>query len=145
MITEKWFNGNENNLKDVTFIRTEVFIKEQKIDEIEEFDGTDQKYNSKILVLYNDNKPFATGRLIEIGEKLFIGRVAILKEYRGLNYGIILLEKLIEKAKTEFNHKEIFIHAQSYTKAFYEKVGFISFGEEFLEANIPHLHMKINL
>lgn len=145
MTTEKWFNGNENNLKDVIFIRREVFIKEQKIDEIEEFDGTDQKYNSKIIVLYNNKKPFATGRLIEIDGKLFIGRIAILKEYRGLNYGIILLEKLIEKAKTEFKHKEIFIHAQSYAKAFYEKVGFTSFGEEFLEANIPHLHMKINL
>ncbi|MDE6182076.1 MAG: GNAT family N-acetyltransferase, partial [Eubacteriales bacterium] len=104
-----------------------------------------EKYNSKIIVLYNNEKPFATGRLIEIDEKLFIGRIAILKEYRGLNYGKILLEKLIEKAKTDFKYNEIFIHAQSYAKAFYEKVGFISFGEEFLEADIPHLHMKINL
>lgn len=145
MITEKWFNGNENNLDDCMLIRTQVFIDEQCIEKEIEFDGTDQKYNSKIIVLYKNEKPFATGRIIEIENKLFIGRVAILKQYRGLNYGKMLIEKLIEKCKTEFNYKEIYIHSQSYAKAFYEKCGFTAFGEEFLEANIPHLNMKINL
>lgn len=144
MITEKWFNGNEPNLNDVKFIRTQVFINEQCIDEKEEFDGTDEKFNSKIVVLYDNNKPFATGRLIEINNKLFIGRVAILKQYRGLNYGKKLMETLIQKAK-QLNYKEIYIHAQSYAKKFYEKCGFIVFGEEFFEANITHLNMKIDL
>lgn len=145
MITEKWFDGNKHNLDDTNFIRKEVFIKEQGISESDEYDGTDEKFNSKIIVLYDNEKPFATGRLIEMENKLFIGRLAILKQYRGLKYGKIIINKLIEKAKLEFNYKEIYIHAQSYAKPFYEKCGFIAFGEEFLEADIPHLHMKIDL
>lgn len=147
MIAEKWFDGNlpMENLKDAIFIRKEVFIKEQGIDEKDEFDNTDAKFNSKIIVLYKNEEPFATGRLIEKDNKLFIGRVAILKEFRGLNYGIILMEKLIEKAKEYFKYNEIYIHSQSYAIGFYEKLGFVAFGKEFLDANIKHFNMKLNL
>lgn len=147
MIKEKWLEGSLpiQNLEDAIFIRKEVFIKEQGVNEADEFDGTDAKFNSKIIVLYKNEKPFATGRLIEKENKLFIGRVAVLKEFRGLNYGIILMEKLIEKAKKDFKYNEIYIHSQSYAVKFYEKIGFVAFGEEFLDADIKHFNMKLNL
>ena len=145
MILEKWFDGNLELPKDVIFIRKEVFVKEQGINEKDEFDNADAIFNTKIIVLYKNEKPFATARLIEKNNKLFIGRVAILKEYRGLNYGILLLNKLIEKAKKDFKYNELYVISQSYASGFYEKVGFVAFGEEFEESNIRQVNMKLNL
>ena len=59
-------------------IREEVFIKEQNVPKDLEIDGSD-KY-AKNMILTVDNKPIGTGRLIEIDNKIYIGRVAILKE-----------------------------------------------------------------
>lgn len=35
----------------------------------------------------------------------------------------------------------LFLHAQAYAKALYEKFGFAVFGEPFDEAGIPHVRM----
>lgn len=37
----------------------------------------------------------------------------------------------------------ITIKAQSYAKAFYEKVGFMQISQEFLEDGIPHIQMVL--
>lgn len=121
-------------------IRRQVFMKEQNIPENIEIDGSD-KY-AKNMVLTLDNKPIGTGRLIEIDDKMYIGRVAVLKEYRQKGYATKIIKFLLDEAKN-MGYTQVFIHSQSYAKGFYEKLGFKAFGEEFLEANIPHIHMKI--
>ncbi len=122
-------------------IREEVFIKEQNVPKDLEIDGSD-KY-AKNMILTVDNKPIGTGRLIEIDNKIYIGRVAILKEYRKKGYATKIINFLLDEAKN-MGYKEVFIHSQLHAKEFYEKIGFKAFGEEFLEANIPHINMKIN-
>ncbi len=52
----------------------------------------------------------------------------------------------IDRAK-EISHsdpkiKEIYLEAQTYAVCFYERFGFESFGEEFLEDGIPHIRMR---
>lgn len=133
---------NENNINLAFDIRTKVFIEEQGIDKDVEIDGTDKDAKNMILIV--NNKPIGTSRLIVIENKMYIGRVAVLKEYRKKGYATHMINFLLNEAKN-LGYNEVFIHAQTYVKNFYEKIGFKKFGDEFLEANIPHIHMKITI
>lgn len=136
------FFTNDDNINLAFDIRREVFIKEQGIEEDIEIDGSD-KY-AKNMILTINNIPIGTGRLIEIDKKMYIGRLAVLKQYRKKGYGTNIIRFLLNEAKN-MGYREVFIHAQSYAINFYEKLGFKSFGDEFLEANILHKNMKITL
>lgn len=138
MLNIKWFIGSDD-LTDVHKIREEVFIKEQGVPHDLEIDGTD-KYAQSLLLL-DDDKPFATGRIILIHEEYTLGRICVLKEYRNKGYGNILVNELIKRAK-ELGAKSVHIHAQLSVVPFYEKLGFIKEGNEFKEAGIRHINMK---
>lgn len=120
-------------------IREEVFVKEQKYPIELEFDEADE--NCWHLVLTDNEKAIATARLLKLSEGVFKpGRIAVLKEYRGKNIGAELLTLIIEKAK-EMGAKELHIGAQTYAVGFYEKFGFKTTGEEYMDEHIPHIDM----
>lgn len=138
---QMYFTDDEN-IKDAFYIRKEVFIKEQGVPPEVEIDGSDK--NAKNMILTVDSKPVGTGRLIKIDNKMYLGRLCVLKKYRGKGYAKNIALFLLNEAKN-MGYNEVFIHAQSYVKDFYEKIGFKAFGNEFLEAGIPHINMKITL
>lgn len=120
-------------------IREEVFVKEQEYPIELEFDEADE--NCWHLVLTDNEKAIATARLLKLSEEVFKpGRIAVLKEYRGKNIGAELLTLIIEKAK-EMGAKELHIGAQTYAVGFYEKFGFKTTGEEYMDEHIPHIDM----
>ena len=129
---------NSHDLDDAFYVRREVFIKEQKVSEEEEFDEAD--FKSHHVIVYADSKPIATGRLLKENDVWLIGRISVLKEFRGKNAGKFLVEKLLEKA-VELGADEIHIHAQTHAVPFYEKFGFVTYGEMFFEAGIEHISM----
>ena len=134
----KWF---KNQLpEDAYYVRQKVFIEEQEIMPEEELD--EQDYHCEHLVVYGDNKPVATGRLI-IGDRgeILAGRVACLKECRGKGIGGILLKELLRRAE-EKGFDEIYLHSQLSVRGFYENYGFKGYGDIYMEANIPHISMK---
>lgn len=137
MITTKWFNGNEN-LNDSFNIRRKVFIEEQKIDESLEFNGSDD--DAYILVVYENNKPIGTGRIIFQNDECLLGRIAVLKEERGKKIGDLIVRMLIRKS-FEMGAEKQYVHAQIRAKAFYETLGFISYGDEYYEDTILHISM----
>ncbi len=120
-------------------IRTEVFIQEQNIAENEEWDAQDAI--SLHFVVYDQNQPIATARLLENNS---IGRVAVLKSYRGKGIGQLLMQQIIQVAK---NQKRLMLKlsAQVYAKQFYENLGFQLSGEEYLDCGIPHIDMYMNI
>lgn len=120
-------------------IREEVFVREQEYPVEQEFDEADE--NCWHLVLTDNEKAVATARLLKLSEGVFKpGRIAVLKEYRGKNIGAELLTLIIEKAK-EMGAKELHIGAQTYAVGFYEKFGFKTTGEEYMDEHIPHIDM----
>lgn len=120
-------------------IREEVFVKEQEYPIELEFDKEDE--NCWHLVLTDNEKAIATARIIKLGDGVFKpGRIAVLKEYRGKNIGAELLTLIIEKGK-EMGAKELHIGAQTYAVGFYEKFGFKTTGEEYMDEHIPHIDM----
>lgn len=120
-------------------IREEVFVREQEYPIELEFDEADE--NCWHLVLTDNEKAIATARLLKLSEGVFKpGRIAVLKEYRGKNIGAELLTLIIEKSK-EMGAKELHIGAQTYAVGFYEKFGFKTTGEEYMDEHIPHIDM----
>lgn len=131
-----------SELVDHYLIRKIVFIDEQKVSYEEEFDLEEK---SRIpFVLYLDDKAIGAARINPKEDYAKIERVCILKEYRKFGYGYKLMEYLIDYCKT-LGYREIQLGAQTKAIGFYEKLGFIKFGDEFLDANIPHYKMKKNL
>ena len=137
MISTKWFTGAAD-LGDASAIRRVVFIDEQNVSEEEEWDGTDA--GAIHLVVYDNAVPVATGRILIEGEDFHLGRIAVLKEYRKQGLGDFLMRLLIRRAFELGGTRQV-IHAQLQAKGFYEKLGFAAYGDEFIEANIPHTMM----
>ncbi len=137
MLEAKWINGYED-LADAHMIRIKVFIDEQGISWEDEMDDKDK--DAMHLVLYDDKKPVATGRVLWNNGDFVIGRVAVLKEYRGKKYGDFIMRIMIRKA-FECGGTKQFIHAQTAAIGFYEKLGFAAYGDEFMEDGIPHVSM----
>jgi tRNA(Ile)-lysidine synthase TilS/MesJ len=125
-------------------IRTRVFVLEQQVSIDEEFDGSDESAFNFILM--KKDLPIGCIRyLIDEPAKVHLGRVAILKQYRGLGYGKILVKGLHALIKKRFNPVDITIHAQYHLEKFYQSLGYVSVGEPFLEAEIKHIKMVAHL
>lgn len=120
-------------------IRETVFIMEQNVPPELELDGLDPKCIH--VIIKNKDKYLATGRIQMDGH---IGRVAVLKEYRGLGLGKIVIKSLINVAR-EKGLKSVYLGAQLSAKKFYEKLKFVEYGDIFLDAGIEHINMKLKI
>ena len=118
-------------------IRRVVFIEEQRVPQEEEWDGRDPGCCHFLALL--DNRPVGTARLLPDAH---IGRVAVLPQARGLGIGAILMRAAIEAARRD-GHAAVELAAQTHALAFYEQLGFMAFGEPFLDAGIPHRSMRL--
>ena len=124
-------------IEDAKMIRQKVFVEEQGFEN--EFDDIDQR--SLHLVVYQDNEPIGCARMYPERENMILGRIAVVKEYRALHIGSDILHVLELKAK-ELNYQTVCLSAQVRAKSFYQKNGYIHFGEEYLDEYCPHVYMK---
>jgi predicted GNAT family N-acyltransferase len=120
-------------------IRKSVFIVEQHVPKDLEWDGQDDDC-THFLASVNAT-PVATARLTEKGQ---IGRMAVLREYRGTGIGSRLLAAVIEQAR-QSGFKQVFLHAQVNVIGFYEKSGFSAEGDIFIDAGIEHRTMRLSI
>jgi predicted GNAT family N-acyltransferase len=72
-----------------------------------------------------------------------LGRMAVLKAYRGEDVGTALIEKAITTAKLN-QLSAIYISAQCQAIDFYKKFGFEITSDIYLDAEILHRDMKLN-
>lgn len=121
-------------------VRGEVFQREQGVPEEMEWDDLDAV---AVHVLARDTfgNAIGCGRLLPDGH---IGRVAVLRHWRGKGVGTEIMQVLIAVAR-ERSHDQLHLNAQTQAVPFYERLGFRAEGEEFLDAGIPHRHMHRRL
>lgn len=125
---------------DLQAVRHAVFVIEQEVPEEEEWDELDAR-SHHVIARDEAHRPIGTGRLTPENK---IGRMAVLKEWRGRGVGEALLRVLLEAA-AQRHLRQVEIHAQTHALEFYRKAGFIAYGEEFDECGIPHRHMRIEI
>ncbi len=121
--------------QDAKLIRELVFISEQNIPEQDEWD--DQDAISQHFVVYDQNQPIATARLLANNS---VGRVAVLKAYRGQGIGRLIMLEIIAYAQAQ-KRPSLQLSSQVHAVSFYEKLGFSIQGDEYDECGIPHIEM----
>jgi len=73
-----------------------------------------------------------------------IGRMAVLKYWRGRGVGSAILAELIEAAREKGCDSAI-LDAQTHALKFYARFGFEIVSDEFMDAGIPHRTMRAML
>jgi predicted GNAT family N-acyltransferase len=117
-------------------VRQRVFVDEQGIPENLEWDGRDASCR-QVLALTGTAEVVATGRLLADGR---IGRMAVLRAWRGRGVGSALLERLQWHALNS-GLLRVYVHARVEVAGFYSRAGFEIVGQPFVEADIAHVEM----
>lgn len=122
------------------YVRITVFVEEQGFrDQFDEID----KVAAHFVAFDENNQPIGTCRVFVSEDKdiYLLGRLAVVKEYRGKGLGGQIVS-CAEKHVKEVGGKELRLHAQYQVAEFYEKLGYTSYGEIEEEEGHPHIWMK---
>ena len=139
-------------------IRHKVFIDEAGGTAKDEYDALDARCVH--FLVYESNypdQPIATARAFiplpgeyhneDIEKSCYrIGRVAVLREFRGKNVGQRLMREMEawcfeQHGKDNQNIEYLVVHARLHIQGFYEKLGWKVMGDIFQERGIPHVLM----
>ena len=124
---------------DLRRIREQVFINEQHVPIVLEWDEQDE--SAIHLLAFDGDKAVACARLLSDGH---IGRMAVLKEFRGLGIGSAVLTHAISLGMAQGLHL-IKISAQKHALSFYKRAGFVVTSAEYVEAGIAHYDMRFTV
>lgn len=131
-------------LHDIFRLRIDIFVVEQKCP-YPEIDGKDPK---SLHLMYKANDEIvAYARLLPPGvsyNEASIGRVVTAKSQRGSGLGYKLLEQAVKATQSEYN-QSIKIGAQAHLEKYYASVGFVKVSDVYLEDNIPHIEMLLDI
>lgn len=120
-------------------LRREVFVWEQKVPEEEEHDTYDM--TATHFVALAEGEVVGTLRLIDLPEHTKIGRVAVRQAFRGRGIARKLIGKAMDHARQK-GQARFYLTAQSDKLGFYESLGFVAFGPEFMDGGMPHRAMR---
>ncbi len=121
MVSTKWFQGIEN-IETCMELRRKVFCEELKLNENNLKDAYDNfAFN---VVVYEDDNPAGTGRLLFKEGKYFIDKICVLEEFRSRNYGNLIVRMLVRKAVT-IGAEQIYSCIDEKYIGLYEKIGFV--------------------
>ncbi len=126
-------------------VREAVFMREQNVSAELEWDGLDDSCRHA-LALTAKGDAIGCGRILppKNGAPARIGRLAVLPEWRNKMVGTGLLEALLDYAR-DMHYPEVTVNAQVQALPFYRRFGFAEESEEFLDAGMPHIKMRLPL
>lgn len=126
----------------IAAIREAVFIVEQGITEADEWDADDLSARH-FLARYNGVAVGCARLIVSDNGDYQIGRMAVVKAYRKQCVGQALISTLVEYYLNQVNSDtRLFLHAQIQVVDFYRNLGFVEYGEEFMDAGIVHKAMR---
>ncbi|MGL5020740.1 MAG: GNAT family N-acetyltransferase [Mycoplasmatales bacterium] len=133
---------NKEELKPILQLRYNIFCIEQLVPNEEEFDKYDEIFDDSVVLhfgYYVNSNLVGCSRVIQTPEFYKIGRVAIDANNRSQGHGFKMIEMIIEQLPKD---KYYYLSAQLSAMPLYEKLGFKSYGEIYLDANIKHMDMR---
>ena len=123
-------------------VRHIVFVDEQGFAAEIEIDDKDPVAHH-VLVCDEEGNPIATARTFpeESGsERYIIGRVAVLKSYRGTGLGMFVMDET-EKLAAKLGARCVKLGSQIQASGFYKKCGYTEYGERYFEEHCEHVDM----
>lgn len=131
----------EEQLQAAFSIRKAVFVEEQLVPLAEEFDEFDQlDANCHQILVYHEGQPVGTGRIRWIDKVGKLERICLLEQYRSLGLGKSIIQEL-EKIAQNQQTKTVKLHGQTHAEGFYQKLGYKTASEVFMDGGIPHVVM----
>ncbi len=130
--------STKEEFKDALQVRREVFIEEQQVPEEEEIDQYEDECTH--IVVYDQNQPVAAGRLRNYDGIGKMERICVLASHRKHGLGKIVMDHLEELAK-EKGFQELKLNSQTHAEGFYERLGYKTISDIFMDAGIPHVTM----
>lgn len=124
-------------------IRADVFMVEQGFS----YDLDELDKESAHLLVYEAGVPVGTCRFYrsaEASDEFILGRLAVLKEFRGQHYGAELMKAAHDLVRIMGGTK-VTLSAQVQAQPFYEKLGYTVSGGEHDEEGCPHVYMSRSL
>ncbi|WP_339350579.1 GNAT family N-acetyltransferase [Bifidobacterium indicum] len=135
------YEVSERIPEDARSIRRAVFMDEQGFHH--EFDRTDDV--SLHIVAYEDDDPAGVCRIFpDRGNTWTLGRLAVLKPYRGRHLGAGLVGKAEDTARSH-GADRLTLHAQERVADFYRSLGYKDTGIHDLDEGCPHMWMDKSL
>lgn len=128
----------------IVTLRNQVFVVEQNCAYLDTDDYDQEAYH---ILIWHENVLVAYARIIKPGVKYTnssIGRVVVNQNHRKLNLGHLLMTYAVKAVNELFKNCDITISAQAHLQHFYNKHGFETISDEYLEDNIPHVEMVRN-
>ncbi|HEY0562862.1 MAG TPA: GNAT family N-acetyltransferase [Methylophilus sp.] len=132
-----WHSPQQALLKAV---REQVFIVEQRVPLDIEWDTEDAEA-IHLLALDSQQQPIGCARILKQGR---VGRMAVLKTWRGKGVGQSLLHNAIAVCQ-QLGMPHIAISSQTHAIKFYQNAGFVVTSEAYIDANIWHVDMQLTL
>jgi len=135
-----------HELHDILQLRCDVLVVERNC-VFHELDGKDPKSLHVFSELDGELATYA--RILPPGLKYeqesAIGRVVVRKALRGQRLGEKLITASVEASKAKWPNVNIKLSAQAHLQHFYNLNGFQAISEEYLEENLPHIAMELEV
>ncbi len=119
-------------------LRRAVFIEEQGFTEADEWDDLDA--GAVQLVIRDAGRAVASARLLDEGTAGRIGRICVLKDWRGRGLGADLVRFGIDHFRAA-GKVRVVLGAQVQAQAFYAGLGFEPVGDVYDDGGVPHQEM----
>ena len=121
-------------------IRRIVFVEEQGVPADLEVDGEDPL--CRHYLAGDGARALGAARMKPVAGAMKLQRIAVLPAARGTGLGVALVRRMIADARADAPDRAVVLSSQSSAIGFYEKLGFVAEGEEFMDAGIPHRNMR---
>lgn len=119
-------------------VRRQVFVEEQGVPEVLEWDAADAMA-THLMVVDGQGEAIGTARFLPTGQ---IGRMAVILGWRSRGVGAALLREALHLLPSE---PAPYLHAQVEAIGFYAGFGFAPRGDVFDDAGIPHCLMVLDI
>ena len=137
------FTQNDREMLSCLSLRRTVFIEEQNVPENEEVDGDDPNCDHILLTISDD--PVGAARLKYYDNFVKVQRVCVLKNYRGQGIGSNIINFIIKHIEKNDIRNSVRLGSQIHALEFYKGLGFVEFGEEYLDVGILHKDMEYQI
>jgi len=134
---------------DIVHLREKVFVVEQRC-AYQEVDGYDKiglhlmgTVDGRLVAYARLIPPATSYHGVTLEHDAIIGRVIVDLSARGSGAGHALMQQAVAAVARVYGAATpVTISAQAHLQGFYRNHGFVSFGEGYLEDDIPHMAMR---
>ncbi|MFM7188724.1 MAG: GNAT family N-acetyltransferase [Armatimonadota bacterium] len=145
LVIMKWSNAWETDatLSSLIQLRRAVFVTEQHCPIEDEPDANDP--DAFHVCAVESGVVIGCARmLIKDLTVVKIGRVAVARDVRKTGVGLAVMRMAILYIGS-LGYNKIYLESQTHAIPFYERLGFVAYGPEFDDCNIPHRKMTLEL